>query len=203
MTKFAFFLLLTIVYTSCGESKEEPLQLRDIPKRDVQKLSAINWTGIPPLVGDAIEACPQCENPAGIIVHRAPFALRGIVNRIAIDSGSSLRKAQIIQVEGYRRKFAIDLYRRTLEKMQAVGGDSAYFIGKIEFKLVIGENGLVESAQIISSNTDMPKFDRKILDAMKTWKFPKAEGKTVVTFPYEFVKTKYPRGFVDTTVGAL
>ena len=122
---------------------------------------------------------------------------------LVIDSGASLTSTKINKAELRQREFVWELYRKTLEEMQSVGGDFAYFTGKILFKLKINSDGKVTSAQIISSSTNQPKFDEEILDLMKTIDFPKSDGKTVVSFPYRFVKTKYPRGYIDTTTGML
>lgn len=107
------------------------------------------------------------------------------------------------QAEGERGGLIRGLYRKTLEEMQAVGGDSAYFTGEIVFKQVINEKGSVERSEILSSSTNMPKFDQEVKDLVDAVKFPKSNGKTVVTFPYRFEKTGYPRGHIDTTIGTL
>lgn len=201
---FLAFSLILFLGTACSESGSDHKKSKESPQKSLKESSVIDWSGTPPLVGDEMEACPQCENPASIIVHRAPFKFSGPYGKlIVIDSGSSLTSAKINQAEGNQRGVVKNLYRRSLEEMQAVGGDSAYFTGEVMFKLEINPNGQVEKVQILSSSTDMPRFDQEILDSMKTWLFPKAKGKTVVTFPYRFVKTNYPRGYIDTTIGTL
>lgn len=206
MNKVVNLLLagLSILYCSCGDSNADSAQHKDGVKRENQETSFFNWDGIPPLVGNKIEACPQCEHPAGIIVHRGPFNSRVPYGKLVeVDSGSSLRRSQIVQAEGERGGLIRGLYRKTLEEMQAVGGDSAYFTGEIVFKQVINEKGSVERSEILSSSTNMPKFDQEVKDLVDAVKFPKSNGKTVVTFPYRFEKTGYLRGHIDTTIGTL
>lgn len=206
MNKVVNFLLagISILCCACGDSNADSAQSKDGAKREIQETSFFNWDGIPPLVGNKIEACPQCEHPAGIIVHQAPFNSRVPYGKfVEVDSGSSLRRDQIEQAIGERGGRVRSLYRKTLEEMQAVGGDSAYFTGEIVFKLVINEKGSVKRTEILSSSTNMPKFDQEIKDLVDAIKFPKSNGKTVVTFPYRFMKTGYPRGHIDTTIGTL
>ena len=141
---------------SCSESNDDYELVVKKYESAGMKLSVFNWSGTPPLVVDEIEPCPQCEDPAGIIVHRAPFRFSVPYGKmVVIDSGSSLTGREIRQAEAYQRGFVHDLYRKTLEEMQATGGDSAYFTGEIIFKLKINSKGKVASAQILYSNTNM------------------------------------------------
>ena len=162
----------------------------------------LKWNGIPPLVGDDLEYCRFCKDRRGVLVHRAPFNfIEPSEEHLVIDSGSALafNKLKLKLTDCFLCRLAVEkIYRRTLEEMQAVSGDSAYFTGEIMFKLEIAPEGSVKKLQILSSSTNMPEFDQEIVNSLKFWlKFPKAEGKTVVTFPYRFVKTKYPRGYVE------
>lgn len=164
---------------------------------------------IPPFVGDvSVIGGPfdKCDFPNCETVYRAPFDVkRPFSNTLQVDSDAAIPRARIFPAIYSQSRFLEKLYQKHLEAMQATDGDSAYFEGTVVFKVTIGGEGSVEKVQILASNTKNPAFDREFRDPIAIWKFPKANGKTVVSFPFKVYRTKYPKGFFEkkSTIGSL
>lgn len=190
-------------------SFQEPLTDTAKPVEEREWFMEPEGGKIPPFVGKvSVIGGPfdKCDFPDCETVYQAPFDVKKPFTKLlVIDSGAALRQGKISPAIYSQSRFLEKLYQKHLEAMQATGGDSAYFEGTVVFKVTIGGEGSVEKVQILASNTKNPTFDREFRDSIATWKFPKANGKTVVSFPFKVYRTKYPKGFFEkrSTIGSL
>jgi TonB family protein len=67
-------------------------------------------------------------------------------------------------------------------------GKSKDFRATVKVKATVGPTGVVNAAEVLSSNAKNPKVDACVLEAFKKVKFPppKGGGTAVITFPMNF-----------------
>lgn len=200
-----FLFLVAVLFAACDESKTEKSDVNLLLKSQEVTARQKSQEFELPLVGDVAVICGTvCKDPSEIKVYKAPFDVREPFEQsFEIEPGASLSLSKIHSSEARQTRFLKPLYQKYLERMQSENGDSAYFAGKIILKLSIGENGFVDEVSVLSSTTGNTQFDHEVRDSIRTWIFPKADGKSVVSFPLEFVKTKYSKGDVEIVKSGL